>query len=157
MKRVFAGVLTLVLCCATWLVAADSQKKKPVSKQAATSSAQFQRMQAQLKKQQEQIAKLLAELEQSRKALQEAQQNIQAGAQQTQKQAVATEQKANSLNDQLMGMQADVSVHRREAARQVKLATADSEGFDSGIGSSGSRLTRLLLGFNRLEWSLPAL
>jgi septal ring factor EnvC (AmiA/AmiB activator) len=106
MKRVFAGALTLVLCCATWLAAADSDQKKPVSKQAAANSArQFKQMQAQLKQQQEQIAKLLAQLDQNRKALEEAQQKVGASAQQTQQQAVATEQKANSLNDQLMGMQ----------------------------------------------------
>jgi flagellar biosynthesis chaperone FliJ len=107
MKRVFAGALTLVLCCATWLAAADSEKKKPVSKQAATISAeQLQQIQTQLKQQQEQIEKLRAQLEQSRQALQQAQQKLQAGTEQTEQQAVAAHQKANSINDQLIGMQA---------------------------------------------------
>ena len=78
MRRFFAGSLTLLLCCSTWLAAADTEKKEPAPEQAPTNSAQqLQQMQAQLKKQQEQIEKLLTQLQQTHQALQQAQEKLQ--------------------------------------------------------------------------------
>ncbi len=121
MRKILAGVLTLVLCGSTWLAAADTEKKEPVPGKATTSSAQtseaqkLRQMQAKLKQQQEQIDKLLMQLQQSLQAMQQAQQKLQADAQQTgqqaqtaQQQAVAAQQKANSLNDQVTEMQMTV-------------------------------------------------
>jgi Skp family chaperone for outer membrane proteins len=106
MRRVLTGALTLVLCGSTWLAAANTEKKEPARKQATASSAQtMQQMQTQVKKQQEQIHKLQMQLQQSYQALQQAQQKLQVETQQTGQQAATAQQKANSLNEQVTGVQ----------------------------------------------------